>query len=129
RGAQVLAPYALDGDRAVGDGREPDERTDLDVIGPQGKRRTLERAAALHGERVGPDAAHLGAQSREEAGEVLDVRLAGRVAKRRRAAGRDRGHQRVFGGRDAGPVTATEKDRKSTRLNSSHAEISYADLC
>src|SRR5690606_42134804 len=27
------------------------------------------------------------------------------------------------------PYAATERDRKSTRLNSSHVKISYADIC
>src|SRR3712207_6891962 len=32
-------------------------------------------------------------------------------------------------GADGGPMTATIADRKSTRLNSSHANISYAVFC
>src|SRR3712207_8894220 len=48
-----------------------------------------------------------------------------RRRRRRLAAGRPRGAGRVDGGahRDAG------RDRKSTRLNSSHANISYAVFC
>src|SRR3712207_6881695 len=52
----------------------------------------------------------------------------GRTADRRgRAAGRA-GHWPV-GGRPAGGQRAGAADRKSTRLNSSHANISYAVFC
>src|SRR5438445_5918261 len=55
---------------------------------------------------------------------LLQCRAAGRVAKGAvRAAGEDlpRGHP--------DPGQARREDRKSTRLNSSHANISYAVFC
>src|SRR2546430_17431463 len=36
---------------------------------------------------------------------------------------------RAGGGFSAGPVAAAASDRKSTRLNSSHSQISYAVIC
>src|SRR5690606_41843317 len=56
--------------------------------------------------------------------------LGGGDATRQRAERSDvRGHQRVLGhDGDAGDRDAL-RDRKSTRLNSSHAKISYAVFC
>src|SRR3712207_8918118 len=39
------------------------------------------------------------------------------------------GRDRVAGGRDGGLPNGKRGDRKSTRLNSSHANISYAVFC
>ena len=44
RGAEVVAPDALDGDVAVGDGGEPDEAADLDVVGADRVAGAAERA-------------------------------------------------------------------------------------
>src|SRR3712207_8001717 len=49
-------------------------------------------------------------------GEAADLREAGAAAWRKALA-------------DAGLAASVEKDRKSTRLNSSHANISYAVFC
>ena len=58
-GAEVVAPDALDGDVAVGDGGEADEAADLDVVGADRVSRAGERAAALDGVDVGADALDL----------------------------------------------------------------------
>src|SRR3712207_7500802 len=54
-------------------------------------------------------------------------------ARRRPARGDDRRHRRAPGraraGRLLGRLAAIAADRKSTRLNSSHANISYAVFC
>src|SRR5690349_23148490 len=44
-------------------------------------------------------------------------------------AGRAGGRARRIAGMLAGSVAALARDRKSTRLNSSHVEISYAVFC
>src|SRR2546427_9490133 len=44
--------------------------------------------------------------------------------------GNDRpSHKRYHGGEDAGLLDGDPADRKSTRLNSSHSQISYAVFC
>src|SRR3712207_7160586 len=55
------------------------------------------------------------------------VGLAGRHRGRRRRAGAGVARRRLR--RQAGADLATFEDRKSTRLNSSHANISYAVFC
>src|SRR3712207_8100340 len=50
-------------------------------------------------------------------------------AGRRGAARPDRGDPRCEGGPRTADVSAPDRDRKSTRLNSSHANISYAVFC
>src|SRR3712207_6960457 len=52
-------------------------------------------------------------------------------AEDRRWHGQLRGETRLFGGAwtTGLRLSATEEDRKSTRLNSSHANISYAVFC
>src|SRR3712207_7270531 len=58
-----------------------------------------------------------------------DATREGAVLYGRRGALRpDRSHRRGAGGRAAGTDDAG-RDRKSTRLNSSHANISYAVFC
>src|SRR3712207_7414026 len=56
-----------------------------------------------------------------------------RARARRPLRVRDEGRVRVQGGRDDSghgrAVTTRSQDRKSTRLNSSHANISYAVFC
>src|SRR5713101_1523103 len=98
--AEILAAHAVDRDRAVGHGGEPDERAELDVVRPHRAGSGREGRSAFDGEGVRPDALDLRAQTRQEARQILDVRLAGRVAQCGRAAGGDRGHQGVFGRRD-----------------------------
>src|SRR3712207_7456876 len=57
-----------------------------------------------------------------------DRRRALRAAERRRRAAQDR-HDDVGVGRPRAAGRARRGDRKSTRLNSSHANISYAVFC
>src|SRR3712207_8060741 len=49
--------------------------------------------------------------------------------RRARSAGSPRRKSVISTGRGARQSTSEEKDRKSTRLNSSHANISYAVFC
>src|SRR5690606_39459049 len=58
------------------------------------------------------------------------TRPAGRClpSRRHRAATSPRGARNAAGGRAAAPPAAS-RDRKSTRLNSSHVKISYAVFC
>src|SRR5438445_7744486 len=59
-------------------------------------------------------------------GEAQRVRERARLAERHREAG----VERVARGRGSGAhVPPRPRDRKSTRLNSSHANISYAVFC
>src|SRR3712207_7299929 len=74
---------------------------------------TLFRSEALHGQRVGA--------------EAHDVRRGGRlVGLDLRGARRARGEEH---GSEQGGTAHERADRKSTRLNSSHANISYAVFC
>src|SRR5690606_25135656 len=61
RAAEILAADVLDRDRAVGHGRQSDERRDLDVIGTDRHRRATEWLAALDLVGVRPDAVDPGA--------------------------------------------------------------------
>src|SRR3712207_7958575 len=59
-------------------------------------------------------------------------RLVDGVRQGRRQRGQDEPVHREHGeacGVEAGALDAAEQDRKSTRLNSSHANISYAVFC
>ncbi len=114
--AQILAAHAVDRDRAVRHGGEPDERADFDVVRPHRAPGGLERQSAFDRERVRADALDARAQVRQEAGEVLDVRLAGGVPQGGRAAGGHRRHQRVLGRRDAGFVEENVGPGKGLRL-------------
>src|SRR3712207_7502642 len=67
---------------------------------------------------------------------VGDLRLAGGILDHRLALGEDRRHQRILGRPyrderegDRECADGGGPDRKSTRLNSSHANISYAVFC
>src|SRR3712207_7439159 len=51
------------------------------------------------------------------------------AGERRRAADGEAGEDQVVGQRGHGSHTGQGADRKSTRLNSSHANISYAVFC
>src|SRR5687768_18532569 len=59
-------------------------------------------------------------------GAAQDSRARARRQQPARRLGRDR---RLCGGDDGGPVRLPQRDRKSTRLNSSHGYISYAVFC
>ncbi len=49
---QVLAPHRVDGKVAIGDGRQPDEAADFDVVRPDGVRRGAQRLPALDGVQI-----------------------------------------------------------------------------
>src|SRR5438128_2519106 len=114
--AEILASHAVDRDRTVRHGGEPDERADFDVVRPHGAGGGRERQPAFDGERVCAHALDARAQVREEARQILNVRLAGGVPQRGRAAGDDRRHQGVFGGRDAGFVEENIGPGEALRL-------------
>src|SRR5690349_23278247 len=59
---------------------------------------------------------------------VAHARALGRLGVARVLAAEEARSQRPPGD-DADPGCAAERDRKSTRLNSSHVEISYAVFC
>ena len=101
RRAKMLDAGVGDANLRARDRRQADERPDLDVIGPDAMRRAAERAAALHRQLVRPGALDLCAERDEEMAEILDVRLARGIAKNRRSARRDSGHERVLGAGDA----------------------------
>ena len=101
RRAQMLDAGVGDADLGPRHGGESDERSDLDVIRADAVRRAAERASAVDRELVRADAVDLRAERDEEVAEVLDVRLAGGVAKDRRAARRDGRRERVLGAGDA----------------------------
>ena len=96
-GPKVVAADAVDRDRTARDGRESDERADLDVIRADGvgRGRRRERRATLDREGVGADAIDGGAEGHEKAREVLDVRLRRSVAQDGGAGCPHRGHQGV----------------------------------
>src|SRR3989442_10895707 len=52
-----------------------------------------------------------------------------RLRRARRAHRAGRRHAGALGGGDLAPLRARDRDRKSTRLNSSHVRISYAVFC
>src|SRR2546427_3322459 len=58
--------------------------------------------------------------------QVADRRGTDEQPPRRRLRG---GHRATIGSRDAAGPRAAAADRKSTRLNSSHSQISYAVFC
>src|SRR3954468_4629952 len=108
-----------DADLGFRDGSKSDERTDLDVVGADAMRGAPERAAAFDRELVGPDAIDLGAERNEEMAEVLNVRLARRVAQHRRSPRRDGGRDRVLG---AGDTRLIEKHVGTTQAFGREAE-------
>src|SRR2546430_13348808 len=68
----------------------------------------------------------------EDVGELREVADWRRDANRsfhRVADERGRGRSHAFDRANAGRRLLDEKDRKSTRLNSSHSQISYAVFC
>src|SRR3712207_8348227 len=69
--------------------------------------------------QVGRRHLHAGGQALEDGGELLAVRLTG---------GQPAQHDRDCRRTPFLPILRT-RDRKSTRLNSSHANISYAVFC
>src|SRR6266699_4082270 len=87
RGAKMLDASVLDSQLRLRDRSEADEGADLNVIGTDGVRDRCgaERAATLNGHGVRADALDLRSQRDEKAREILDMRLAGSVAKNSRA--------------------------------------------
>src|SRR6188508_3338131 len=97
---QVLDARVGDADLGLGDRGQPDERADLDVVGADPVRGSTEASSSIDRELVGPDPVNLRAERHEEMTQVLDVGLARRVAKNRRAAGRDGGDESILGSGD-----------------------------
>ena len=119
RRAQMLDAGVGDADLGARDGGEADERADFDVIGPDAMRRAAERAAAVDRELVRADAVDLRAERDEEMAEVLDVRLAGGVAKDRRA----RAPRRRRRARSRSPVTLGSSRKTSAPRSPSRRQI------
>src|SRR3712207_6967879 len=91
-------------------------------------RSTLFPYTTLFRSGVGEDVVddRLGDEPREQVAYVLALERGGEVADRKRAdAGQGQRDERI----DDADHDALVEDRKSTRLNSSHANISYAVFC
>ena len=101
---QVVRLDVLDREVAPRDGGERGEARDLDVLGADAIRAAAEPVDAFDAEDVRADALDPRAEGVEEAAEVLDVRLAGRMADDRVALGEDGGHDRVLGAHHRGLV-------------------------
>ena len=82
---EVLGLDVVDRDVAAGDRRQADEAADLDVLGADPPLAAGELVDPVDAEDVRLDPLDLGAERDEEAAEILDVRLAGRVADHRLA--------------------------------------------
>ena len=91
---EVLRLAALDRERAAGD-------RGVDVLARDPPFTAAQPLDAADGEDVRTDPVDLGAERPQEAAEVLDVRLAGRVADHGLAARKDGGHDRVLGAHHA----------------------------
>src|SRR2546430_8816550 len=61
--------------------------------------------------------------------DALPISSRRRSGRRGRRATRGSEHRRRVGGFGAAALAARDRDRKSTRLNSSHSQISYAVFC
>src|SRR6266496_5067726 len=123
--AQIVAADAVDRNRAAGDGRQSDERPDLDVVRPHGMRRRLERAATFDRQGIAADAVDGGPECYEKARQVLHVWLGGGVAQHRGSARSRRRHQRVLG---AGDARLVEKDIGALELALELVHVTDADL-
>src|SRR5262249_11002362 len=78
---EVVRLDLLDRDPAAGPRAEADERCALDVIGADPPLAAAQRLDAVDPQHVRLDPLDLRAERAEEAAEILDVRLAGRVAE------------------------------------------------
>src|SRR5688572_10989436 len=105
--AEVLEARVLDAQLGARDGREADERSNLDVIGPDRVRSPAYGMTPVNRERIRPDPLDVGAERGEKMRQVLHVGLARRVAKHGGAGGGDSRGQRILGRGDAGLI---EKD-------------------
>src|SRR4051794_16128360 len=103
----MLDTRVSDANLRTGRSRETDEPAHLDVVGADAVRGAAKLTSAVDRELVRPDAVDLGAQGDEEVAEILNVRLASRVAKDCRARRSDGGGDRVFG---RGDTWLIEKD-------------------
>ena len=83
--AQVVGDRVADAQLAAGHARERHERADLDVVGADRVIAAVQLGGAVDGQHVGADALDAGAHLHEHPREVLDVRLARRVADDRHA--------------------------------------------
>ena len=92
---------SVDRDVAARDRREPDEASDLDVIGSDVPFAAAQRLDPLDAQHVRLDPLDARTEGDEEAAEVLDVRLARRVAEDRLAGRQRGGHDGVLGRHDA----------------------------
>ena len=100
----MLDAGARDAQRRARHRGEPDQRTDLDMIGPDRIARRAQRRRAVHDHGVGADALDPRAERDQEMREVLHMRFGGDVAQIAGAVGRDRGDQGVLGRGHAGFV-------------------------
>src|SRR4029079_13810875 len=96
----------LDSQVGPGDRGQADERADLDVVRTDGVRDLLRsnRLSAVDGHGIGAYTLDLGAERDQETGEVLDVRLAGRIAQHGRSLGGRCGDEGIFRRGGAGLV-------------------------
>src|SRR5690348_8645847 len=127
------------GDRRPGDGEmgklraARSRRTHLEKAGDPMTDVNNEAGAALdllqdligRARRAGADAADA---VFFEGVSLSHARRLGKTEKLERSEGQDLG-LRVFIGRQQAIVSSSDRDRKSTRLNSSHPSISYAVFC
>src|SRR2546430_2764817 len=124
RRPEVIAAYAVDRQRTARHGREPDERSDLDMIGTDRMRRRFQRAAALDREGVGADAVYACAHGDEKPRQILHVRLRRGVAEHGRATRLHRRHQRVLG---TGDTRLVEEDVAPLELAFECVGIAHGD--
>ena len=94
----------LDPQLAPGDAGERHEAADLDVIGRDRVLGPAQRLRAVDREQVRSDPLDIGAHLDQHPRQVLDVRLAGRVADDRGAGNQRRCHERVLGRHHGGLV-------------------------
>ena len=103
-GLQVLDSGVCNAKLGAGDRRETDKGADLDVIRSDAVRRAAQRTSALNPELIRTNPFDRCAHGDEEAREILDVGLAGRVPQDGDALRRDRRHERILGTGDTGLV-------------------------
>src|SRR6185437_12202351 len=115
RRAEMLHACSHDAKLGARDRREPDERADLDVIRTDAMSGAVQRLRTVYRDGVCSDPFDRGAERHEEVREILHVRLARRVAERRRAGGEARRHERILGGGDARLIEKNVGTAKAAR--------------